>query len=863
MDGATGKQVLDEERTSQQSNPAEPVNDSVEQSPVNSGAPEATPNKVTENGPTDSGSGDSADQPKIETGSVHPPDDPVEQLSVNLGVPEATPGNVTENGPGDSGSGENTDLPELTAENVLPPEVQKQLAVATGKILLDEIGKVQSSGTETLVNGLLAGDISGSMAGLQVVGNAESQTRSMPTHLPVPERYELNELGKGALRKLALQAIECANQYCDQLLEAYRVIDELQLKLVNLQLQIGRQKEVTFGSKSERLSSLDPALGKATKAQNPNKDGKPSGINGNGDKPLDTNGDGNGDKSVGTDGDGNGDKPAGTNGDGNGDKPADTNGKDDKTSDTKTKGKGKQTGASNGDDGNIDWSPYRVHNSKPVRSVGCMNSIIEGAVTVPVYKGFTEEQLKEMVEQGCYKRLPDGSYQVVIYISLPVVLDVTYERRMNPSTKEIVAADSAGDSKLLKGSLLTSSLFARILFLRYSNGTSGPRIIRDLQTDGFKLTRQSIYRWSIQYALALARPVVRRLLEKILESGKLQSDESWMRVREDLARESKRNSVLWLVRTSELLKIPPMVVLTYTGSRSAAALAKIIRDYAGKLMSDSYSAYGALLKQFADKIELTGCLQHCRSHFVDVIQSLKGTKCYQKMTEEQRKQLGPCQILDLFTKVFEEEAKMAELSTDEERKHHRETAVKSALDKLYEKIEACYAALTSRDVGYWRTALQYAVDYKERYYAAVDDPDMPLTNSACERDFASFSIFRSNSKQVDSRLGMEAATTWFSLLQTVKENDANEQVYLQFILENLPEVLKAHNDFHWYSMDEAKVLTAYPEYEDLSYLDEYMPWSDKYKQYLASYQKNKLATIKLIAQYLTDNERDVSTEIAG
>lgn len=262
-------------------------------------------------------------------------------------------------------------------------------------------------------------------------------------------------------------------------------------------------------------------------------------------------------------------------------------------------------------------------------------------------------------------------------------------------------------------------------------------------------------------------------------------------------------------------------------------------------MSDGYSGYTALLKEFADKIELVGCLQHSRSRFVDVIQSLKGKSQYKKLSEEQRKNLPVNKILDLYGEVFHLEDKIDLQWSVEKRKQYRMDIVRPALDKLFEKIEEESHILPPKSSDYWSEAINYALKFKDRFYAAVEDPEMPLQNSACERTFASFGILRSNYKQMDTVLGTKALTYWFSIVRTAKENGADEWIYLNYLVEKLPSALKEHNDYYWYTPHELNQLAQLPVYcSDLSYLDKYMPWGDDYKSYASAFTENNKDLIK-------------------
>ena len=491
---------------------------------------------------------------------------------------------------------------------------------------------------------------------------------------------------------------------------------------------------------------------------------------------------------------------------------------------------------------------------RPKRTAGCAAKVTNDLLHLTLKRQFTPEELEERFPDGNYTKLSSESYEYILFVQLPVRVIVEAERYRDDKTGKIICAAPAHEVKFLPKSTLTSQLLARLMFMRYSMGLSVTRILKDLETKGLRYTRQSIYRWSIQYALALMRPMVTRLLQKILESGKAQTDESWMKVREELAKENRHNSVVWLIRTSERLGIPPMVVLTFTGSRSADELAKIIKGFAGKLMADGYAGYGKLLNEYADTLILVGCLQHARSRFVDCIQAMMGKKEYQKLTEEQKAEL-PCNVvLDMFEKIFRAEKNMDSGWSFEKKKAYRDQVIRPLMTEMFKLIKSEQDNCGKHTLGYYADALNYAMKYKERFFLAVDDPEMPLHNSACERCFAAFGIHRSNFKQIDTILGAEACCMWFSVIQTARLNDVNEQTYLEYLIEKLPEALKMHGDYHWKPIKSLRDSDDWPTYGKLDYLDAFMPWSDDYKAYEKQSTERQKKTFIELAELLANQE---------
>lgn len=201
-------------------------------------------------------------------------------------------------------------------------------------------------------------------------------------------------------------------------------------------------------------------------------------------------------------------------------------------------------------------------------------------------------------------------------------------------------------------------------------------------------------------------------------------------------------------------------------------------------------------------------------------------------------------------------------ATPEERARNRAERVRPALDELMAAIREEAAKLAPTDKGYMRKACDYALKYEERFYAAVDDPEMPITNSASERVFAGMGIMRSNFKQIDSRMGAEAMSAWFSVLWTARENGADELAYLSYIIERLPAALKENGDWHWYERPCDLDPDELEGYGDLSYLDDFSPTSDGFREYERSFREMEVEKLTWLAELISADAHEEPRAIA-
>ena len=529
--------------------------------------------------------------------------------------------------------------------------------------------------------------------------------------------------------------------------------------------------------------------------------------------------------------------------------------------------------ADGGGDGKAkgEWPPKKKKEGRPRRTNGCARHVTESCVELTVHKKVDESVLEALRGQGYHlERLDDGRYEVVHMVDMAVRLTTVYEVWKVRETGERIAADRAADSKPLENSPLGCDVFADLLFHRYVLSQPAPRVAREAVVAGLGITKQTIYRDSTQFALSLASPITQYLLQHIIESELAQSDETWIKVRQEDAENGRQNSVMWAVCTSENdAGTHPAVVLTHTSTRSAEALAKILKGFEGKLMADGYKGYPrairliyeALREESPDAevrpIMLAGCLQHCRSKFFDVVQALIGRGEWATLAPPQMRRIPAVSMLESINRVFEAERGMDRDAPREARAEYRRTRVRPLLKKVLLK---CHRYLQKKELkldDYLYGALKYTWEQATMLFAAVDDPDVPLHNSQCERIFASFGVIRNASRQLDSSMGAWTLAQWFSIVRTARLNGADERIYLEYLFERGIPLLKEHGDWRWYEVPKdggwkSFDLEGLHVPEDMSYLEALMPWSKEYKAYEAAWRERKrddyLTYAKLIAE---------------
>lgn len=379
---------------------------------------------------------------------------------------------------------------------------------------------------------------------------------------------------------------------------------------------------------------------------------------------------------------------------------------------------------------------------------------------------------------------------------------------------KVVRSLYAKKVKFLPGSLLSADVLAHIASDYYMFCVPVDRQVKKFYSEYCPITSNEVYKWLRDFGKLCIRPVAQRMLELVLLRKNMQSDETYFKSIEEMLQTGRKYCYFWLVRSSELdTQNPPIAVIRFVRSRSAEELARILgEDYDGMIECDGWGAYPALTKTMV-KVQIACCLTHVRHYFSIAVKSVSGIS---KMTDEERMAIPAYQIIVEIGKIFHEEALLKNYSR-EERLEARKNKIMGMVTALYDHIEA-YARDPKHDPkSLFGKAVTYAINRKAYVLAGILNPDLPIHNSACERNFISKSIFRNGSKAFSSNENAAVAGDYFTVATTCQENGGNVKIYYQFLFENIPALMKEH-------AEDARN-------QDFSFLDEYMPWGEKYKAY--------------------------------
>jgi transposase len=201
---------------------------------------------------------------------------------------------------------------------------------------------------------------------------------------------------------------------------------------------------------------------------------------------------------------------------------------------------------------------------------------------------------------------------------------------------------------------------------------------------------------------------------------------------------------------------PNAVSYRILDSRSAAAAAEVLGDYAGTLLCDGYSAYESLRKR-GGRFEIAHCWAHVRRKFVEV----------------QEVAPGPAgEALDLIGELYAAEC---DCQTDDDRARIRAERSRD----IVQRIQAWALQQAGLPQSPLRKAIAYMGDLWPGLLRFLDDPRLALDNNATERALRGVVVGRKNHYGSRSERGTEVAALFYSLIESAKLAGVEPDAFLR------------------------------------------------------------------------------------
>ena len=417
----------------------------------------------------------------------------------------------------------------------------------------------------------------------------------------------------------------------------------------------------------------------------------------------------------------------------------------------------------------------------------------------PVISTLTEEELLEQLGPG-YRQLKDEVYQrLEFHPSSFEVKEYHICVYVSADGKKFANAKRP-QADLFRNSIATPSLLAGILNYKYVNALPVHRLAQDFKRSEVNISPQVMCNWVIKSSEIYFSLVYDWMKDVLLKQPVVQADETTLKVNRD-GRKAGSSSYMWVYITGEHDDSGKKIVLyDYCRTRSTEHLREFLSSYKGILVSDGYQSYHTFSKE--QSLTSAGCWTHCRRRFVNAIKAAQ-----KDLPEEALKNSIAYQALARISAIYKLDGSWKE-RTSEYRMEHRQRILKPLVDEYFdwvkEQIKTCNV-LPKSETG---EGLSYSINQEKYLRAFLDNRDIPIDNSACERAIRPFCVGRKNWNVIDTVEGAQASAIVYSIAETAKANNLKPYQYFEYLLTELPERISRKKDSTFS-------------------LDDLMPWSPK------------------------------------
>lgn len=341
----------------------------------------------------------------------------------------------------------------------------------------------------------------------------------------------------------------------------------------------------------------------------------------------------------------------------------------------------------------------------------------------------------------------------------------------------------------IERSFASPSLIAYILNGKYVNSLPLYRMEEDFKYLGLEISRQNMANWVISVHEKWLSLIHARMKEKLLEGDICHCDESEVQVLKEPGREAKQKSRMWLFCAPACAT--PNYIYEYHISRSGSVARDFFKDWRGTITTDGYEPYFKL----GSDIENTACLVHVRRKYAEIVKVAGGDIKAQKVQSvalEARKMIDEMFAIDsAFDDMGSEERRVARNEKLKPKMEEFEDWATRQIDQVVPKMAL-------------HNALAYTLKYWPYVKNVLTDGRLELSNNIAERAIKPFVIGRKNYLFSDTQKGAHASAGIYSIVTTAKMNGLNPRLYLEWLLETLPNTV---------------------DLDDNAVIDRFLPWS--------------------------------------
>ncbi len=360
------------------------------------------------------------------------------------------------------------------------------------------------------------------------------------------------------------------------------------------------------------------------------------------------------------------------------------------------------------------------------------------------------------------------------YARRPQLLESGPEAR----EKNIITAPKP--SQPIPGGIAGPGLIAEVVINRFVDHLPFHRQERRFARHGCSFSRQTTDAWALDVAERWFAPLGELMLEDVLASRSLNTDDTPVDVR-DAHGKRRYQGRFWVYVGDDLHR---QIVLRYTPNHTRdgpSGPADILKNYRGFVQADAFSGYDAIYHGSQGRIVEVACWAHARRKFFEA-----------RSADRARAEVALAHIGQLYAV----EKQLRQQGQDDE---GRDLDRDQRFARIGQQRQARSLSVLNQ-FGAWleaeaprvlpKSPLRGAMEYTRNNWTALNQyahhGHLMIDNNAAERALRGIAIGRRNWLFLGSDRGGRAAAIHFSLVASCLRNNVEPFAYLRDLLTRLP-----------------------------------------------------------------------------
>lgn len=343
-----------------------------------------------------------------------------------------------------------------------------------------------------------------------------------------------------------------------------------------------------------------------------------------------------------------------------------------------------------------------------------------GRNTFPDHLPVEEEKIEPEGDTSDMVHIGNEVSDTVEYTPASLYIRRIIRPKYAPKEGEGVIKIASLPSKPIDKGIAGSSLLAWLLVSKFVDHMPFYRIRQQFKREyDWEVPSSTINDWFASVC-TLLKPLYDRMRQKILESGYIQADESYIKVQDNRKKKTTHRGYQWVYNGVE----ENLILFDYRKGRDENGPKEFLREYRGWLQVDGYNVYDRIGARKG--IDLVGCHVHARRKFYEA-------KEYDRKRAEY--------ALEIYRALYDIEKRCCDMSS-EHRKAYRNTHSRPVLEEFRQWLdEQAVVVLPKSPIG---NAVRYSIRQWHKLIRVLDDGRLEMDNNLIENKIRPLALGRKN-----------------------------------------------------------------------------------------------------------------------